>query len=233
MPAKTPRPKWKTADTIRVGRGALALVTEHRAAVEPRLEAGLVDGLAADLPVLEDKAAAAIGAPEVLRAATRTQDAAAAAAHAFLVAAREAIARSGATEAQRAEFGLRLRVKPSSVPSVVAALDKFIEGATKHPAAARAASTLPSDVDTARALRAALTSADEVQETQKVARKAPVVDRNAAQLRVERAVEAIAAAGVLAHLHDPAVAALFRALRPASPKSKAARSAKAAKARAV
>jgi hypothetical protein len=66
--------KWKTSDVSRIGRGALALALEERAALKPRLAPGLLDGLSADLDACEGKRSAATLASEALREATRYPD---------------------------------------------------------------------------------------------------------------------------------------------------------------
>jgi hypothetical protein len=206
--------KWETADVSRIGQGALALALEQRAAVEPRLSAGLLDGLAADLDAFDGKRAAATLAPESLREATRTQDAAAEAAHAFLVAARGAVARNGATAAQRAAFGLKVPAKTQKVSSLVAGLKALIEAAASFPDVARSSGLLTSDLEQAGALRTALTAADATQEAKKQSRKTPTAERAETQQRIEKAVDAIVAAGTLAFVLDPGKAARFRALVP-------------------
>lgn len=45
---KEDRPKWDADVVQRVGDAALELALKHRAALEPRLPAGLIDGLATD-----------------------------------------------------------------------------------------------------------------------------------------------------------------------------------------
>lgn len=90
MPPKTPKPKWKPAEALGAGQQALALAEEQRAALEPRLAAGLIDGLRADLVTLEGKRS------ETTRA----------------------------NAAERAAFGLSLRVNVKKVSSTLAALDQ-------------------------------------------------------------------------------------------------------------
>lgn len=217
MASKT-NTKWPTSDLSRIGRGALALALEQRVALEPRLPAGLLDGLAADLDAFDGKRTAAVIASEALRAATRTQNAAARTALDFLSATRGAVARNGASAAERAAFGLSLRPNANKIATVVAGLDAFVDGATRFPDVARDCGLLPADLDQARALRTALSTADADQETRKQTRKAPTAERVALQRRIEKAVDAIAAAGAVAFLLDPGLVQRFRALIPASAK---------------
>jgi hypothetical protein len=218
MPSKSVRAKWPIGEAIRVGRGALVLANEDRDAIERRLEAGLIDGLSADLDLLEGKRSEASRAVTVLKEATRTQDAIAEEAAALVVAARQAVLRGGATKAEREAFGLSLRVHTTSVPTVVRALDAFAAGATKYPSVARAASVLPEDLDHIAALRAALVSADAAQESTKVARKQPVRERVETQIRVESATSAIVSAGLIAFAGQPLKSAKYNALIPSRAK---------------
>jgi len=218
MPPKTPKPKWKPADALSAGQQALALAEEQRTALEPRLAAGLIDGLRADLVTLDDKRSAATRAPELLRAATRTQEQAQNEALELVGAVRGAVARIRATAAERAAFGLSLKLNAKKVASTLAALDAIAAGATKHPTVARAAGILPEDLARASTLRTALAAADGAQEQTKKTRTAPKGERVTVQLEVEAAVDAILAAGLLASVGNPALATRFRALVPTKAK---------------
>lgn len=208
------KPKWSANQIAPTGRAALALARQHQAAISDRLPAGVIDGLAVDLDAFEGKRSAASRSGEVLRTATREQDAAAAKGHAFAVAARAALTRSGANAAERAAFGLKLKLKADKVASVVACLDALLDGATRFPDAARAAGLLSTDFDRARSLRASLTSADAVQETAKSTRKNPVSERKGAQVRIENAIDGIINAGTLAFIDQPDIATQFQKLVP-------------------
>jgi len=221
--AKKSRVKWSASDVPRVGRQALELATEQRSVIEPRLPPGCIDGLSADLDTYEGKRSDATRAPEVLRTATRTQDEAARTALAFLSAARGGVLRNGASASERAAFGLKLKPTARKVSSVVAALDALVDGATRFPAVARSSGLLTADLATARALRAALTTADAAQETQKEKRKNSTADRRAVQGRIESAVDAIITAGHLAFIGRPDLAARFVGLVPGSARHGAVR----------
>ncbi len=213
-------PKWAPGDVSRVGRAALSLATKNKASIEPRLSAGLLDGLVADLDVFDGKQSAATLAKESLREATRGQNAAGEAASSFLGLARSAITRSGANATVRAAFGLSLRPNPGKVQSVITALDAFEAGAARAPDVVRAAGILTADLDKLRALRGALAASDANQEATKLTRKLPLLDRKQTQVRIEKAVDAIINAGAMAFADEPAVVALFRALVPARPAAK-------------
>lgn len=206
--------KWSPADLSRVGRAALALATGKKATLEARLPAGLLDGLAADLDAFDGKQSAATLATEALREATRTQDAAARAAVDFMGHLRAAVVRAQPPAAVRAAFGLSLRPNVNKVSSVVAALDAAVDGATRYPDVTREAGVLSSDVDRLKALRTALASADAKQESTKLTKKLPVVDRRQVQARIEKATDTIINAGAMAFADKPDEAQLFRSLVP-------------------
>ncbi len=210
--------KWSSAVVTRVGRAALVLAQQHEAVLAPRLAAGLVDGLSADLDVFEGKRAQVPVARETLRSATQAQNEVAKQAQTFLVAARAAIIRSGASASQRAGFGLKLPVEPRRVASVVAALEAFLGGAAQAPEATRTAGLLTADLAEAQRLLASLLSADATQETKKETRKESTAERNQAQARIERAIDSIIGAARIAFLSRPDVTARFVALVPSSPR---------------
>lgn len=190
--------------------------------IEPRLTAGLIDGLEVDLTKFDDKRAAAGNALSTLKLATRQQDEAAALAVEFLSVARQSLVRAGASATQREAFGTTRKYNVNKVNSVVAALDAFVVGAEKFTDFMRTAGLLPSDVEAAKALRNALVSVDQKQEAQKSTRKAPTAQRNDAQKRIEAAIDAIINAGRLAFMNEPEIAARFRGLIPSS-KSKSSK----------
>jgi hypothetical protein len=207
-------PKWATGDAVRVGRAALALATEKKAELDQRLPAGLRDGLCRDLDDLEGKQSASTLAKESLREATRTQNEAAEAVNHYLVLARGALVRAAPPGNVRTAFGLSLRPIIKKISSLLAAVDAFLDGAKRFPDAVRAAGLLTADLDRLSALRASLSTADAKQETSKLTKKLPTIDRKQTQLRIEKAVDTIINAGVLAFADQPQVIALFRALVP-------------------
>lgn len=209
--------KWSSSELQSIGREALALVKEFRTVIEPRLAAGLIDGLEVDLTKFDDKRSAASNAVGTLKVATRQQDEAVASAVEFLSAGRQSVVRAGASVAQREAFGTTRKYNVNNVSSVVAALDAFVVAAEKFPDFTRAAGVLPADLDAAKSLRASLVSADQSQEAQKSKRKDPTADRNAAQKRIEGAIDSIINAGRLAFMSKPEIGSRFRALVPSSP----------------
>jgi len=208
--------KWASSVLQSVGREALSLAEEFKSQLEPRLGAGVLDGLKCDLDAFDGKRSDASNAVGMLKLATREQEEAVAHAVALLSAARRAVVRAGANVAQRQAFGTTKKYDPSKVSSIVAALDTLISGAAKYPELTRSAGVLSADLDSARALRDGLIAADQSQEAMKSTRKEPTLQRNSAQKRIEAAVDAIVNAGRLAFTTQPATSARFASLVPSA-----------------
>lgn len=217
------RAKWSPKVVQTVGRAALELASKHRAELEPRLAAGLLDGLKSDLDDFENKRDDASNALGTLMAATRAQSAVAEEAVELLVAAREALRRARTPEKYTDEFGLKSRPNLTVVSTVRSALSAFTTAAARYPEVVRSAGLLPSDIDGMVELRNALIDVDAKQEAVKARRKEPVAARTALQVRIEKAIDAIISAGRLAFVKRPDVSQSFKALvpAPASAKKKA------------
>jgi hypothetical protein len=151
-----------------------------------------------------------------LKLATRQQDEAMAHAVAFLSVARRAVVRAKASVTQRQAFGTTKKYEAAVVSSVVAALDVFLSGADKYTDFVRAAGVLPADLDAAKSLRASLIAVDQSQEAKRSSRKEPTLQRNAAQKRIESAIDAIINAGQLAFMKEPQTSGRFASLVPSA-----------------
>lgn len=188
-------PRWSLDDTRRRGRVALLLATQHQAALEPRLDAGLLAQLAADLATLGDGAVSRVTALNVQKTATATERELADDGHDLVMRVRAAVRASPlSTEAQRTALGVGDSLKATDTAGVVAALERLVA------VGAELASfgVLPSDLAEAASLASALRGADGGQGSASDARLVDTSGRAAAQLRVELAVRQIAARGPLA-----------------------------------
>lgn len=210
-----PRPKWPIARISDIANGTLALTAEFRADLEPRLAAGLIDHLAANLAAFDGKRAQASNAPVALEAATRTQDAASAAGFALVSGVRRSLARlPSATKADKKAFGVGERLSSRSVPQVLAGLDALLAASAERTAVVRAAGLLPADLEDARSLRAQLSGADDAQSTLKATKTSATAARNALAAAIALDVDAILAAASIAFHARPDVAARFEAVVP-------------------
>ena len=216
MPAAAPaRSKWPIARISDIANATLALTAEFRSDLEPRLAAGLIDHLAANVAAFDGKRAQASNAPVALKAATRTQDAASSAGFALVSGVRRSLARlPSATKADKKAFGVGEPLRKGSVPQVLAGLDALLAAAADRTAVARAAGLLPADLDGARALRVQLAGADTTQSTLKVTKSSATAARNVLAAEIAADVDAVLAAASIAFHARPDVAARFDAVVP-------------------
>jgi hypothetical protein len=214
------KPKWDINSTIQSGHRTLELAEHHVEALTPRLPSGLIDGLESDLTTVEGKVASSIIAPSVLKSLTADQNAATTNGHAFVVAVREAIVRARATDTQRRAFGVGLPIQRNLVSQVSAGLTAVIDGMTRYPDLSRSAGLLESDLDAARAMLETINATNAVQERGKEVRKLTTAARNAAAVRLEKAIDRVAGVGALTFFAQPEIAKQFRELIPKSRRSR-------------
>jgi hypothetical protein len=88
--------------SIQRGLKALALAKKHQAALEPRLQAGTLDGLTADLQKLGADVPGALVTRSTAKTATKTQNEALAQGYSLVTAIRTSVSRRGATADVRA-----------------------------------------------------------------------------------------------------------------------------------
>lgn len=223
-------PKWEIVATIDAGSAMHALACAHRPELEPRLEAGLIDGLPVDVETLRGKKNAAERGAEVKKAATATQDKALVLAATRAVAMRDSLRRAYTGEKDVLDlFGLGRQLNTSSVSSVASAVEMLIAAAEAHPARVRSASILPADIEGLRTDFQTLVGADVAQQGKKVSAKEATAARKAAQLRVERAIDQIVCAARLAFVGKPEIVRSFEALVPTRTRAKTKKPATATK----
>ncbi len=222
--AKAKQPKWQVDVAIRVCEAAYTLGDKHRTAIEPRLPAGLLDGLRVDLAALRGEHAGA-KAVRSDRSSSTVAQGNAASAGADLVSALRSAVRDGQPndKALHKAFGVGVKVSKLKVSSVEAGLQTILKAAGDDPESARNAGLLPEDLVAVQAVKDALGTADTSQKGKKVTAKQATSDRNAAQERSERAVGRVIAAGTLAFRQDSRVSKMFKGLTPGSGPSESAR----------
>jgi hypothetical protein len=211
--ARQPRkPNKDFKDITQAGEKAHKLVSKHRAVIEPRLEAGLIDGLRADLDGLGGQVAGTTAAQSNSQAATATQNTKLSDAHDVLSGIRHAVQKSNAKADVRRAYGLGAKLNASVVSSVQANGKVVIDRARLNPTEARGLGILDADINTLEALLLALKEADANQEKTRAAAPLTTGDRNAAGNRIIEAVRSISAKGVLEFARDPKLRAQFGAL---------------------
>lgn len=211
--------KMKPNQARRAGEQAAELLKKDQTKLQPRLEAGVIEGLLEDVRLLSNTMSSAITARVQKKAATQAQNDTAVELAALVMALRSAVKITGQSAVLRKALGVGRTVSTNSVKSVLAAANMVIEAYANHADEMRASGVLPVDVETVMGLSNALANADQAQEMKKVASKLSTSERAAVQKRVEGALmKIIAAAGLEFARTDPERVAQYAALIPSKPK---------------
>jgi hypothetical protein len=220
--AKQPgKPKQGFNEIVQAGEKAYVLGTAHQSALEPRLPAGCLEGLRADLDSLTGKVTAQKTATMGVRSATASQAEALAAAHELISAVRQVLTKAKASTDTRRAYGLGTRLQATMVTSVLAAGRAILARAAASPDEARGFGILESDLSRLASLLDAAASADQAQEGLRASAPQQTGERNRCGRRIVAAVGRIAGAGVLAFAEDAALRQQFDAL-DAGPRKKPA-----------
>jgi hypothetical protein len=199
------------------GSKAYALAIQYRPQVEPRLPAGTIDNLAADLTTLGAPPAPATPAtppPATPAPAPPTLAEALATAANLVSAIHEAILGAKAKQDVRKEYGVSGRGAPTEPKAVLAAGQKIVARATENPSEALGLGILPADVTALQEAIAALTAAEAAAGAKGgKANGTTGAQRRAAESRMHEATARIAGAGALAFAQNATVRAEFEALK--------------------
>jgi hypothetical protein len=211
--------RWSEADTIRAGAQIVELAEQHRAAMERRLSAGLIEATRSRVEELRLLTGAKTTARNEQQGATVTQNVAIERGS-ELVSRLRRLVRTGAPtdKALWRTFGVG-KDPTRSVKSVASALIALIDGVVKNQNKALAVGILPEDLDQARLYTASLEDADNVQEGKKVSAKASTARVRELLDQLKRDLSHLAS---VAHASVPAnVAARFDAALPSTSTRKA------------
>lgn len=205
MPAQNPR--WSLDNALGRARVAHRLALKHRAVIEPRLDSGEIDQLAAHRAALGDSSD--VGPLTTQKTATASEREIAADAYDLIVLARTAVRRSrNGNAALRSALGVGGDLKQSDTAGILLVLGAI----ATHSASLRACRMSTGDIEEAAALATALRSADASQTVTQDARADSTEQRNDIQLELEAEVEAIHVAGTLGFRKDAAIRARFARL---------------------
>lgn len=170
---------------VRAAEGLHLLAVKHRAAIEPRLPGGFIDGLKADADAVRAASDSAADSRGSKLGATINQNEALAVGS-RLISSIRALVRTGQPNAKQLwrDIGVGLATN-GSLGRVTAGLTQILNAATRFPAELRAAGVLQSDLDQARAALTALVAADSTQEQKKLTAKQATQILNATRVRLE------------------------------------------------
>ena len=217
------RTKYEQEDLFRSGNEMTLLAEEYRPRLEPRCEAGLIEGLKADVPLLFTKQEATTNVRTDKQALTLSQNDALEKGAKVLSLLRNSVrSHLGADKEVQKAFGIGKTINPGSVVSVAAGLKKMIDAAADYPEKTRAAGILPEDVELLQRMHDALVAADGKQENKKVSSKNTTAERNATQARIESALDKIFDVSQFVFRDEPEISIRFE---NAMPKPRASKSA--------
>jgi hypothetical protein len=218
----------KQATDVTAGQSAYALAVEYCAQLDPRLPAGTIKTLAADLTTLGSPPPAPTPAPTPAAPLAATTSASVAATPAApptlpvalstaanLVSAIHDSVRSGTTSRSlRKEYGAGSSEPATEVEDVLAAATKIVARASAQPSEALTLGILPADMIALQQAIVELDAAETAAHGTTASSKTTAADKRAATTRIDQAVARIAGAGTLAFALVPTTRALFEALRP-------------------
>jgi hypothetical protein len=217
---KARKPRLTAAQANQKGLEAHRLATRDRAELEPRLTAGVIDGLGADLTGLGVVVPGVVQERSERNAATQGQYGALARLHEIISAIRTSAVNSdlGKTEQKRWAVGQKVQAKVAK--SVIAAGEMIAARATAAPDEARALGVLPADEAALRTAIAEARGADDAQEAKKVSAKVATRTRDETLVRIDAAVKRIGSAGLLAFRGNASKGAEYEALLAGTPRKR-------------
>lgn len=205
-------PSFTESEAIAAGEQIVALAETHRAAIERRLAAGLIEKTRAAVAELRDGAGAKSSTRNEQVSSTVTQNQALAKGSAVIARVRRLV-RTGAPsdKALWRAFGVGRQIT-ESVKAVSAGLVALIDGFAKHEAKATAAGVLADDITEAQAYLTALTAADQTQEGKKTNARAAAARAKLIREQLSRDLRHIVSVAVVSL--PPSVGAQFESAVP-------------------
>ena len=215
------KPNWELSEAISSARKTLKALEKYGKELEPRLPAGAVDGLKADLAVMAESKVSRPAYRKTALAKTKSE---------------RTLAKEGADILSRLRYSIKVcpastpevlkavgvgsQVNPGKTTSVAESLKAMVEASKVYVDIFRAAGILPDDLNEARDFMTSLLGADEAQQETQYTKKELTELKNAAQKRAEETISAVAAAGQVQFRKQPAKRAIFEKLVPKTVKKK-------------
>ena len=208
------QPKWDHGADYVAGLKAYELAQEFKAALEPRLPSGLLEGLKEDLDRLAAAGEESQTKVAEVKGFTGTRAQAVDQSILWCSTTREALKRAKAPVDVKKAAGVGTNFSRKSSDGAVGSIRAILEAYDRFAEIFRTAGVLPADMDEGKQLAAALTNAELAQETAKARKTQTTATRNALRKRIEAAVDRIRGAGLMQYRTQPATAARFAALVP-------------------
>jgi hypothetical protein len=214
--AKTRKKAPAVIDTS-AGTAAYKLGVLHKAEVEPRLPAGTLATLAADLALLgadPNPAPPPAPAAEPPAPPPPTPAQVLADAVALITAIHDAIHGARATAAVRKAYGVSSRAATKEPKAVIADGEAILAQAQANPTEAVSLGILPADTEALAQALKDLAAAEEAAKAKSSKSGITAKDLRAAETRMHEAVARIAGAGILAFARSQVIRADFEAIKP-------------------
>ena len=209
---------------------AVQLALAHRAALEPRLDAGTIDQLQTDATSLGRAVPLMVTSKEAAKTATTDRNAAIAEAHTLVGAVHNLLIKKRVSVAVRRQYGVGARIAPDSVKDILSAIKTVLDRSERVSSEASSLGILPKDLERLRALQSAIDTKKSVVLNARGSAPIATRERNQAANRALAAILAISGAGALEFHPDPELRAEFEALAPhETSRSKATKSKKPGK----
>jgi hypothetical protein len=217
---KTENPKWESAEDYRVGLQCYELAMKYRKRLDPRLPAGLLEGLKEDLDRLGSIGEEAPKTVARVKGFTGSQEEALKHSFVWCLAIRDALKRGKASEAVKKAAGVGGLFPKKRVSVAIAAVNAIVETYDRYPDVFRNCGVFPEDITEGKNLLNILQGADATQEAEKVKKKETTTLRNALRIRIEKGVDRIIGAAGMEFIKEPDILKLFIDLIPGKGKKK-------------
>lgn len=215
--AKKAAPKWTIEETIQIGKEAQKLSQSKLQELEPRLSAGLLSGLPADITQLESLFTGRPAKTQEVKGLTGTEADIARKGARWVSAVREMVKRRATGTGLPKAVGVGMQVYQANSKSTATALEAVLTAARENPEAIRACGILETDLQKGQAMLESISGARDTQDIGMKDKKDLTTRKDTLQIRIEKAIEEISTAGYFHFMEtEPVLAQRFKDLIPSS-----------------
>jgi hypothetical protein len=212
---KNTKPRWPIEKAIYYGKEALKLAQEHKTNIEPRLDAGALDGLQSNLSQLDAFETGRPAKTTEVKGLTGSQADITEKGHAWVAAVRLAVKGRADGAGLEKAVGVGLPARGKQAKSIETAIQAILTAAQERPAELRACGILDADIQRGRAILTGIQGARSTQDDGMGQKKDLTDLKNRAQRAVEKTTIAISDMGNLEYMEsNPALAQRFLDVAP-------------------
>lgn len=197
------KPRWEMKSALHRAREGHRLALRHRAALEPRLSPGLIEGLGTDLERLGGRRADRAETVTTQKGTTGRERDVAEEAHNWVLSIRNMARRTDLfPHGDRKALGVGEKLSPDDTGRVIGAIAAILKLGAERPDVLRRIGVLEEDLPEGRQLGLDLGGADSAQAAIFAVGKDRTFDKNVVQLRIEAAIDEISSRGAMALRQD-------------------------------